>query len=165
MHNPTDPGLLDELPELFTIWEVDGVSSVDEVRSAINGLKNTAAGADGLPAELLKYGGAAMVDCKAALTTDIWNTGCVPHQWKDANIVNVYKKKDDRNSRGISLLSTTGKVLARILLVTLLERVAEEVLPATQCAFRRCRGTVGMIFEARDSCKKSAGNSTEISCL
>ena len=30
-----------------------------------------------------------MVDCILALTTDIWNTGCVPQQWKDGNMVNI----------------------------------------------------------------------------
>jgi len=39
-HNQTDPGFLDELPELSTTWEIDGVPSIEEARSAINGLKN-----------------------------------------------------------------------------------------------------------------------------
>ena len=56
-----------------------------------------------------------MVNSMVAITTDIWNTGCVTQQWKDGNIVNIYKKNGDgavcSNSRGTSLLSTAGKVL------------------------------------------------------
>ena len=71
----------------------------------------------------------------------------------DANIVSIYKKKGDcancDNSRGISVLSAAGKVLARIMLVRLLDHVTEEVLPESQCGFRRQRSTVDMIFVAR----------------
>ena len=80
-------------------------------------------------------------------------TGRVPQQWKDADIVSIYKKKGDRtncgNSRGISLLSAGGKVLARIILGRLVGTIAEEVLPESQCGFRRDRSTTDMIFVAR----------------
>ena len=49
----------------------------------------------------------------------VWETGCVPQQWKDVNIISIYKRKGDRvvcdNSREISLLAAASKVLARIL--------------------------------------------------
>ena len=48
-----------------------------------------------------------------------WNSRHVPQQWKDADIVTIYKRKGDYktvcgNNRGISLLSAAGKVLARV---------------------------------------------------
>ena len=56
---------------------------------------------------------------------------------KNANIILVYKQKGDRTecgySRGISLLSVTGKVLAVIMLTHLLEHVVDLVLPESQC--------------------------------
>ena len=60
---------------------------------------------------------------------------------------------DDRaecgNSRGISLLSVAGKVLAKIMLTRLLEHVVDPVLPESQFGFRRRRSTIDMIFVAR----------------
>ena len=46
-------------------------------------------------------------------------------------------------------LSTAGKVLARVMLVRLLQCVADDVLPESQCGFRRERNTVDMVLVAR----------------
>ena len=76
-----------------------------------------------------------------------------PQQWKNASIILVYKQKADRtecgNSRGISLISVAGKVLARIMLTCLLEQVVDLVLPESQCRFWCGRSTIDMIFVAR----------------
>ena len=53
------------------------------------------------------------------------------------------------NSRGISLLSVAGKVLARVMLRRLLTHVVDIVMPESQSGFRRGRGTTDMIFVAR----------------
>ena len=53
------------------------------------------------------------------------------------------------NHRGISLLSTAGKILARIMLNRLIPLVAEKNLPESQCGFRRNRSTTDMIFTVR----------------
>ena len=76
---------------------------------------------------------------------------CVPQQWKDANIVTIYKRKGDKaicgNSRGISLLSVAGKVLAGVMLRRLL--TVDIVMQESQCGFRRGRSTIDMMFVAR----------------
>ena len=105
------------------------------------------------PAELLGCGGEAMVQCLHSFAVAAFNSGNIPQQWKDADIISIYKKKGDRsicgNSRGISLLSCGGKVIAKILLTRLIEAISEHVLPESQCGFRRDRGTVDMVFVAR----------------
>ena len=54
------------------------------------------------------------------------------------------------NHRGISLLSIAGKVLARVLLNRLNEHLEQSwLLPESQCGFRKDRGTIDMIFTAR----------------
>ena len=58
-------------------------------------------------------------------------------------------KNRNRNSRGISLLSVAGKILARVMLKRLLSQVVDIVLPVSQCGFRRGRSTIDMIFVAR----------------
>ena len=71
----------------------------------------------GIPAGVLKC-------CKEILITDLheilclcWSEGEVPQDMKNANVVTLYKNKDDRSDynhyRGISLLSIVGKVFAR----------------------------------------------------
>jgi len=87
------------------------------------------------------------IDCTSSFTV------FGPQQWKDANIVSIYKKKGDRqvcgNSRGISLLSVAGKILARVVLKRLLNHVVDIVMPESHCGFSRRRSTIDMIFVAR----------------
>ena len=73
--------------------------------------------------------------------------------FKDASIIHLYKRKGNPqvcdNHRGISL-SIAGKVLAKILLNrlnALLDKAG--LIPESQCGFRKDRGTIDMIFTAR----------------
>jgi hypothetical protein len=53
------------------------------------------------------------------LIKSIWNKEELPDQWKESIIVPVHKKGDKTdcsNYRGISLLSTSNKILSNILL-------------------------------------------------
>ena len=151
--NSTDPTLVDQL-QLPTIPDLDQPPSFHEVHKAetlalyksltylLTYLKNNkAAGADGIPAEILKYCGCSLLHRLHNFISAVWTSGKVPQQWKDATIVTIYKRKGDKsdcgNSRGISLLSVAGKVLARVMLQRLLTQVAETVLPESQCGFRR----------------------------
>ena len=52
--------------------------------------------------------------------------------------------------RGISLLSIAGKILAKILLNRLNVHLDQTgLIPESQCGFRKARGTIDMIFTAR----------------
>ena len=77
----------------------------------------------------------------------------MPQELKDAAIVHLYKRKGNRqscdNHRGISLLSIAGKILARVLLNRLIVHLENGLLPESQCGFRKERGTVDMVFAAR----------------
>ena len=83
----------------------------------------------------------------------MWSEGTIPQEIKDASIVHLYKKKGNRqscdNHRGISLLAISGKILARVLLNRLINHLEDGLLPESQCGFRSGRGTVDMIFSAR----------------
>ena len=154
MVHTTDPGFLDDLPTLPIIPKHDDLPSFDEVERAILRLKdNKAVGHDNIPAEVIKYAGCALHRRLHNFILDCWSAKCLPQLWKNANIILVHKQKGDRaefgNSRGISLLSVAGKVLAKIMLTRLLEHVVDLVLPESQCGFRRGRSTIDMIFDAR----------------
>ena len=62
-------------------------------------------------------------------------------------------KKCD-NWRGIALLDVVGKMVARILQERL-QRLAEDVLPESQCGLRKGRGCMDIIFTIRRLVEKS----------
>ena len=85
------------------------------------------------------------VPAKEIITTELyeifclcWRVGGVPQDMKDANIITLYKNKGHRgdcnNYRGISLLSTVGKLLACVVLKRL-QVIADRVYPESQCGF------------------------------
>jgi hypothetical protein len=87
-------------------------------------------GIDQIPAELIKAGGSKICSVIHKLIISIWNKEELPDQWKESIIIPVYKKGDKidcSNYRGISLLSTTYKILSNILL-SRLTRYAEEII-------------------------------------
>ena len=72
---------------------------------------------DFLPAELLKIDHPEFIRYFHNLLVNVWRTGDVPQQWKDATIKALQKKKDrsDCNKyRGISLVAHSGKVLLKM---------------------------------------------------
>jgi len=152
--NPVDQSIVDQLSQLPTISELDTLPSLEEISAAANNLKNKKApGPDGIPAEIFKYGGNLLLQRLHSVISSAWASNILPTQWKDANIMMIYKKKGDRaicgNSRGISLLSVAGKLLARVMLIRLVTYVIDTVVPEYQCGFRRARSTTDMIFVAR----------------
>ena len=151
---PVDPTVLAELPEHPTMPDLDLPPTFKEILHAVKTLiNNKSPGPDSIPAELLKEGGYLCTRTLHRYISEVWRQECVPQQWKDANIVTIYKNKGDKsvcsNSRGISLLATAGKVLAKVMLRRLISTISERVTPESQCGFRKDRGTVDMIFVTR----------------
>jgi len=82
-----------------------------------------------------------------------WTCHQIPQQWKDANIVTIYKRKGDRavcgnsRGRGIFLLSVASNVLAGLLehvvdIIIIIIIIIDIVVPESQCGFRRHRDTI-----------------------
>jgi len=72
----------------------------------------------------------------------------LPAKWKELIIIPIYKKGDKpdcSNYRGISLLSTTNKILSSILL-SRLPPYAEEIIGDHQRGFQCNRSTTDHIF-------------------
>ena len=89
----------------------------------------------------------------SSLLRSIWEAGQVPQDFKDASIVHIYKRKEDKtscdNHGGISLLCIAGKFLARTILNRLITHIADSIVPESQCGFRAGRGTSDMVFAVR----------------
>ena len=97
------------------------------------------AGADAILAEVYKYGGPVLHQKLIDIFQSIWQQGTVPQDFKDALIIHLYKRKGNHqqcdNHCGISLLSITGKVLARVLLNHLTTHLEKGLLLESQCGF------------------------------
>ena len=149
-----DPEAINEIPARKVNNQIDELPTVSEVSKAINELQSgKAAGPDGIPPEIFKGGGPVLVERLTEFLRLCWNDGNLPQDLKDARIVHLYKGKGDRSScdnyRGISLLSIAGKILAKVILNRLNEHLLDEIVPESQCGFRKNRGTVDMIFASR----------------
>jgi hypothetical protein len=98
-------------------------------------------------------------------THEDWIEGIIPKEYTDASIVHLYKKGNRQicdNHRGISLLSIAGTVLARILVNRLVAHLGRGLLPESQCGFRKGRGTIDMIFAARQLQEKCQEQNVEL---
>lgn len=151
-HAVTQENLLQNTPQLPPRPWMSLPPTPKELQDAISRMNaGKAPGPDNIPFELLAHGGSELKNRLMLLIHKIWETKLVPDDFRNANIITIFKKGDRTlcdNYRGISLLSVAGKIFARILLNRLLV-VAEEVLPESQCGFRPSRGTIDMIFCAR----------------
>ena len=165
--NPIDPSILDNIPNALQAENLNDQPEFSETVRAINSLKNNKSpGPDGIPSELIKEGGRPLHQRLHNLIKTIWIKENIPSEWLTSDIVTIYKKKGDRsdcsNSRGISLLPTASKVLAKIMLSRLTEHLTESTLPETQCGFRKERSTTDMIFVARQIQEKCHEQNREL---
>jgi hypothetical protein len=93
-------------------------------------------GSDQIPAEQIQAGGEILRSEIHKLINSIWNREELPEHWKNI-IVPVYKKggkTDFSNYLGVSLLSTSYRILSNILLSRLGPYI-EEIIGDHQCGF------------------------------
>ena len=155
-HNPSivNQKIIDSLPQCNIVHNMDRQPTSDEVRQAIKQINSgKAPGRDGIPVDLLKVESHKMTEMITVLIVDCWNGTPVPQDWIDGTLISLYKGKGDKsicgNYRGITLLAAVGKIFARILLNRLEADICPVAIPESQSGFRGGRGTVDMIFTAR----------------
>jgi hypothetical protein len=76
-------------------------------------------GRDQIPAELIQAGGETLQSEICKIINSIYDKGELPDQWMESVIVTIHNKGNKThcsNYRGISLLSTSYKILSNILL-------------------------------------------------
>lgn len=115
---------------------------------AINSLNNwKAPGADGIPAELLKYGDEVLHKNTHELCLAIWKEERLPEEGNKSIIIPLHKKGDKsecNNYIGIALQNTVYKLFARILLKRL-QPIAEDCIEDYQCGFRKSKSTIDQL--------------------
>jgi hypothetical protein len=104
------------------------------ILQAINKMKNgKAAGADIIPAEVLKVEPIVSADTLYTLFLNMWNEGSLSSDWKEGIIVKIPNKGDLSNCsnwRGITLLATLSKIFNRIM------ELLEKKIRMKQAGFR-----------------------------
>ena len=112
-------------------------------------------GVDQLPSKLFKAG-SKTIGFEIHNFFSIWNKEELFEEWKGSIIVHIYKEGDKTecsNCRGMSLLSTTYKILSNTLLSQLTPYI-EEMIGDHHCGFRRNRSTTDHIFCIRQTLEK-----------
>ena len=145
---------IDRLPQVPVEEQMDARPTLGEIQKEVRFLSSgKAPGSDSIPAEVYKEGGMVLTEKFHQLFQLIWQHETVPQDFKDASIIHLYKRKGNRqacgNHRGIFLLSNASKILARVLLNRLIAHLEQGLLPESQCGFRKERGTIDMVFAAR----------------
>ena len=88
------------LPQVEPNWELENLTTEGEVRKAIKQLScGKAPGPDAIPAEVYKSGGPALIQRLAQLFQSMWHEEKVPQEYKGANIIHIYKRKGNHQSR------------------------------------------------------------------
>jgi hypothetical protein len=101
-----------------------------------------------IPAELIQAEDETLRSEFCKHITSIWSKEELPEQWKKPINVSIYRngdKTDCSNYRGISLLSTSYKMLSNIL-PSRLSPYADEIIRDHQCKFRRNMSTADQPF-------------------
>jgi sorting nexin-29 len=131
--------------------------SVSELEVATEKLERyKSPGVDQIPAELIQAGGEKLHSEFHKLIKLIWNKEELPHQWKESIMVPIHKKGDKTDCsyyQGISLLSTSYKILSYILLARLTQ-YANEIIGNHQCGFWCNRSMTNQTFYIRQMLQK-----------
>ena len=159
--NPSevDDAAVDSIPQRDPLIELDVEPTLIEVIACIKQVNTgKAPGLDGLPVELLLHGGMNVHKAVFNLILAAWSNDPIAQDWIDAIMITLYKGKGKKSLcgsyRGIALLEAVGKVFARLLLNRLEKHVCPSIIPESQSGFRAGRGTVDMIFSARQLVEK-----------
>ena len=131
--------------------ELDENISEQEIVSAIKNLhSDRSGGPDRLLNEFFIHGIGILPKYLSKLFNVIFESGHYPSRWTDGHIVPIHKKASintAENYRGITLLSTLGKLFTRILNDRLTDWAENyQVYIETQAGFRSNMGTVDYIF-------------------
>ena len=154
------PAELEKVNQRPVADSMGNLPTMEEMMQAVKKLKpGKAGGSSGVLPEMVR---ASCTEDKFRVTLlellhCAWKEERVPRDWANALLVPIPKKGDLTlcdNWRGIALLDVVGKVMARVVQGRL-QQLAENVLPESQCGFRRGRGCTDLIFTVGQLIEKS----------
>jgi Reverse transcriptase (RNA-dependent DNA polymerase)/Endonuclease-reverse transcriptase len=143
--------------------------TTQKVRAQIKKLKKTSsAGPDGISAELLQECANEISPILAAIFRKSMNTSTVPAEWKQANVVPIFKKgakHDPSNYRPISLTFVCCRVMESILKDDITAHLTRNnIISKSQHGFRACRSCTTNLLEFMEPVTKACdqGKSVDI---
>ena len=158
---PPDPHLAEEsnnnsIPN--PACRVDPVTEAEVVAAMKKRRNSKAPGICGITAEMLKAGGATIVQWMTRIINHIWVLEELPEDWTRGIILPFWKHKGERlqcaNYRGITLLSIPGKLFTRVLLTRALPAIRSRRRPQ-QAGFMPSRSTIDHISALRLTIEKA----------
>ena len=141
-----------------TVLEGDLEIMKEELRRSVRRLKMTKAPSIcRIVQEMDKAGGEVMVEWMVKMFNLVWREGVVPGDWIKAVIIPIFKKGsrlDCANYRGISPLSTVGKMFGRIQNERV-KAITDVKVMDEQGGFRAGRGCNDQIFVVKQIVEKT----------
>jgi hypothetical protein len=115
---------------------------INGVKHLLNGLKpNKAAGPDTIPPRLLKEVASEIAPALHTIFQQSLYTGCVPHDWRNANVSPLFKKGEKyrpENYRPVSLTCICSKLMEHIVVSSIGRHLDNHnILHPSQHAFRK----------------------------
>ena len=151
----TENVIIPDLPnfEYLTDTRLDRITTNEnEVESLLRRINtNKSSGLDGIGNWVLKHCAESLSFPYSKLFNKSLETGIFPSQWKQANVCPVFKKdnkSDKTNYRPISLLSSSSKILEKIVYKRLYEYLMDNNLLIEQnSGFKRKDSTVNQLLK------------------
>ena len=142
------------------------VSRAGVIKLMANIKEHKATGPDGIPGRLLKYCAYELADTFTLLFQKSLEQGRVPHDWKKARIVPIFKKGDKskvENYRPISLTSIACKLLEHIIHSNIMDHLdAHNILNSAQHGFRQRRSCETQLITTLDDFSKCLDKKQQI---
>ena len=121
IHSVVNKNVTDTMPQSSIQQWITVTPTFDEVQHAVGLLSSgKVPGADGIHPEIIQHSGPKLLETLPEVIKIAWDTKTIPQDWKDAQLITLFKKSDRcalDNYRGISLLSIPGKVLQESCLI------------------------------------------------
>ena len=143
--------VIDGIRELESRHHLNRFPTLQEVEGAVNQINTRkASGLDGIHVEMLQKGSKNILHAVYDFIVTCCSGIPIPQDWIDGILVSLYKGKGEKSIfdyyRGITLLESVEKVLARLLLNRLTEDICPNIIPESQNGFMSGRRTVDLIF-------------------
>ena len=125
--------------------------TLPDTNTALCPAPSSSAGADGVPGELLRRLAAILALPLFIVFQQSVVQGCFPSSWKETIVVPIYKENSPKDKaslyKPISLCSTSGKILERIVKNQLLTLVNEHsAMNSAQHGFTNNRSTINNLL-------------------
>jgi hypothetical protein len=149
---PVDWTILDDIPTFSAISGLDHPPTIEEVKAAIQHLKNNKApGTSGIPHEALKALSEVSLAHITALLTNFWTKpDAIYTEWQAASLTWLHKKgdrTDPSNYRGIVLQDTLARLLSLVITTRLQQILAHHGIEE-QFGCQPGRGTIEALLQS-----------------